>query len=42
LPVAEECNRKLAEVQQDIEKTTHEWMAWAAGGLPNPLIPTER
>ena len=42
LPVAEECNRKLVEVQQDIEKTTHEWMAWAAGGLPNPLLPTER
>jgi len=42
LPVAEECNRKLAEIQQDIEKTTHEWMAWAAGGLPNPLLPTER
>ena len=34
--------RKLAEVQQDIEKTTGEWMAWAAGGLPNLLLPAER
>jgi very-short-patch-repair endonuclease len=42
LPGAEECNRKLAEVQQDIEKITSEWMAWAAGGLPNPLAPAER
>jgi hypothetical protein len=42
LPKAEECNRKLAGAQQDIEKTTHEWMAWAAGGLPNPLAPAER
>jgi very-short-patch-repair endonuclease len=42
LPRAEDCNRKIAEVQQTIEKTTHEWMAWAAGGLPNPLAPAER
>lgn len=42
LPKAEECNGKLAEVQHDIEKTTREWMAWAGGGLPNPLTPAER
>ena len=42
LPGAEEYNRKLAEVQHDIEKTTGEWMAWAAGGLPNLLAPAER
>jgi very-short-patch-repair endonuclease len=42
LPSAEEYNRKLAEVQQDIEKATGEWMAWAAGGLPNLLAPADR
>jgi very-short-patch-repair endonuclease len=42
LPNAERCNCKLVEVHQDIEKTTSEWMAWAAGGLPNPLAPAER
>jgi very-short-patch-repair endonuclease len=42
LPGAEVCNDKLTEVQQDIEKTTGEWLAWVAGGLPNPLAPTER
>ena len=42
LPSAEECNRQLAEAQRVIEKTTSEWMAWAAGGLPNPLTPAER
>jgi very-short-patch-repair endonuclease len=41
-PATEECSRKLAEAQQDIEETTREWMAWAAGGLPNPLTPAER
>ena len=42
LPPADECNRRLAETQQVIEETTREWMAWAAGGLPNPLAPGER
>lgn len=42
LPKSEECNCKLAKIQHDIEKTTHEWMAWAAGGLPNPLAPADR
>jgi very-short-patch-repair endonuclease len=42
LPSTEEYNRNLTEVQQDIEKITGEWMAWAAGGLPNLLDPAER
>jgi hypothetical protein len=42
LPEAERCNDKLGEVQQDLEKTTGEWMAWAAGGLPNLLAPADR
>jgi hypothetical protein len=42
LPEAERCNDKLVEVQQDLEKTTGEWMAWAAGGLPNLLAPADR
>jgi very-short-patch-repair endonuclease len=42
LPTAGECSRRLAEAQRDIEETTREWMVWAAGGLPNTLIPAER
>jgi very-short-patch-repair endonuclease len=42
LPTAEECNKRIEETQRTIEETTREWMAWAAGGLPNPLFPTER
>ena len=39
---AEDCNRRLANVQQGVEELTREWMAWAAGGLPNSLAPTDR
>jgi len=42
LPSAEECNRRLAEAQRAIEETTRDWMAWAAGGMSNPLTPAER
>jgi hypothetical protein len=42
LPGAEACNRKLAEIQQIIERTTCEWMAWAADVLPNLLSPADR
>ncbi len=38
----EECNRRLAGAQQGIETLTGEWMAWAAGGLPSSLAPTDR
>ncbi len=42
LPQAEECNRRLEHAQQAIERQTREWMAWAAGGLPNVLSPADR
>jgi very-short-patch-repair endonuclease len=42
LPQAEDCNRRLANAQQGIEERTREWMAWAAGGLPNTLSPADR
>lgn len=42
LPSREVCNRQVAEAQQLIETTTREWMVWAAGGLPNPLSPSDR
>lgn len=42
LPTAEECNKRIEETQRTIEETTREWTTWAAGGLPNPLTPTER
>jgi very-short-patch-repair endonuclease len=42
VPQAEDCNRRLAIVQQAIEERTREWMAWAAGGLPNTLAPADR
>jgi very-short-patch-repair endonuclease len=42
LPQAGDCNRRLASVQGGIEELTREWMAWAAGGLPNLLTPANR
>jgi very-short-patch-repair endonuclease len=42
LPCSEDCNRRLANVQQGIEELTREWMIWAAGGLPNLLAPADR
>jgi very-short-patch-repair endonuclease len=42
LPTADDCNRRLANAQQMIEERTREWMAWAAGGLPNSLSPSDR
>jgi len=42
LPLAEDCNRRMAGAQQGIEEQTGEWMRWAAGGLPNSLTPTDR
>jgi len=42
IPPAEQSNRRLADAQRGIEQTTGEWMAWAAGGLPNPLTPFDR
>jgi very-short-patch-repair endonuclease len=42
LPLTEDCNRRMADAQQAIEKLTVEWMRWAAGGLPNSLAPADR
>jgi very-short-patch-repair endonuclease len=42
VPPAEDCNRRLATVQVGIEEVTREWLAWAAGGLPNLLTPANR
>jgi len=42
LPMTEDCNRRMANAQQGIEKLTAEWMRWAAGGLPNSLAPSDR
>jgi very-short-patch-repair endonuclease len=42
LPTAEEYDKRVEKTQRAIEETTREWMAWAAGGLPNLLTPTER
>jgi very-short-patch-repair endonuclease len=42
LPQPEDCNRRLANAQSAIEQGTREWMAWAAGGLPNTLSPADR
>jgi very-short-patch-repair endonuclease len=42
MPQPEDCNRRLANAQSAIEQRTREWMAWAAGGLPNTLSPAVR
>lgn len=42
LPSREACNSQVIEAQQLIKRTTHEWMSWSAGGLPNPLSPSDR
>jgi len=42
LPSRELCGRHVAETQRVIESTTREWITWAAGGLPNPLSPSDR
>lgn len=42
LPQADDCNLRLANAQKAIEERTREWMAWAAGGLPNTLSPADR
>lgn len=38
----EDCNRRLANIQNAIEQLSREWMEWAAGGLPSTLSPADR